>query len=85
MNYKKVTKAQVRAMFRKSLNQTVLFFPSNCGPANTTWVKGMPYNPTEYNVSYGGLDEHFNKTINSFSYYNCNSELGKRVHFYIEV
>jgi hypothetical protein len=82
---KKLTKTQVRKQFSKSLDQTVLLFPSNCGPANTTWVKGFEYNPSKYNITYKELDNHFNKFINEFSYYNCNAELGKRVHFYMNI
>jgi hypothetical protein len=80
---KKVTKTQVRKMFSKSLDQTVSLFPSNCGPQNTTWVQGMEYNPSKYGISYKDLDRHFDKFVNEFQYYNCNNELGKRVHFYI--
>lgn len=80
---RKLTKTQVRKEFKKSLNKTVLLFPSNCGPSNTTWVKGIEYNPSNYGVTYKNLDDHFNKFINEFSYYNCNSELGNRVHYYM--
>jgi len=80
---RKLTKAQVRKEFKGSLNKTVLLFPSNCSHANTTWVKGYDYNPSSYNLSYSDLESHFEKTINEFSYYNCNSELGNRVHFYM--
>lgn len=82
---KKLTKTQVRKQLSKSLNQTVLLFPSKCGPANTTWVKGFEYNPSKQGISYKELDKHFERTINEFSYYNCNSELGNRVHFYMDV
>lgn len=81
---KKLTKSQVRALFKKSLNTTVLLFPSNCGPSNTTWVRGVKYNPSNYDISYQELDEHFARFINEFSYYNCNNELGNRVHYYVD-
>jgi len=87
---KKLTKTQVRKEFRKSLNKTVLLFTSNCSPSNTTWFKGLEYkgveyNPSNYSITYKELDAHFDKFINEFAYYNCNSELGNRVHYYMEL
>jgi hypothetical protein len=87
---KKLTKSQVIAKVKK-LNEgeilPVTLFPSKCGPANTVWVQGyevplklkngVPTYETEVQ------EENFEDIINSYSYYNCNNELGKRVHFYI--
>jgi hypothetical protein len=89
---KKVTKSQVIAQLKKLNEGDVLpvsLFPSKCGPSNTTWVKGYEVNLyKDQGEFYQDLSEDGSKTFDSliidFSVYNCNSELGKRVHFYIK-
>lgn len=86
---KKVTKSRVIAQLKKMPEGEILpvtLFPSNCGPANTTWVKGFEIQlnneflqPAYKDAEFTGFDS----LVSDFSYYNCNSELGKRVHFYI--
>lgn len=76
---RKITKSQVKARIKRLKEGEKLdltLFPSKCGPFNTVWVKG-------FEVEVDSLEE-FEKIVNSFSYYNCNSELGNRVHFYVK-
>lgn len=86
---KKVTKAQVKAIQKRLetwQHLEVTLFPSNCGPSNTVWVKGYTVTLGRDGVWDAELKEFqdFESIVNSFSYYNCNAELGKRVHYYIE-
>jgi hypothetical protein len=89
---KKLTKTQVIAKLKK-LNEnevlTVTLFPSKCGPANTTWVKGFEKELTKQDLIplYPDSKEipnltEFDSLVNDFKYYNCIPELGMRVHFY---
>jgi hypothetical protein len=88
-NYKKLTKSQVIAQVKKTGKIEVDLYPSNCSPRNQTWVQGMSVdlklvdNAVMYND--GMNDISFDSVINNFSHYNCNNELGKRVHYYIEI
>lgn len=88
---KKLTKTQVIALAKKRGDQitNVELYPSKCGPANQVWVKGMNIALTAPSVSKDSIYTEngttaFERDINNFSYYNCNSELGKRVHFYVK-
>jgi hypothetical protein len=90
---KKVTKSQVIAQLKKlegDQELQVSLFPSKCGPANTAWVKGYETSLTKdaLTIEYPDNEQlknltKFDSLVNDFSYYNCNSELGNRVHFYI--
>jgi hypothetical protein len=82
----KKTITQVRAMLKKLRGNetiTVTMFPSNVRPGGV-WVQG-------FTAVYGSegfrADTHeiqtFQDDVNSFTYYNCNNELGKYVHFYV--
>jgi hypothetical protein len=93
MIMKKVTKMQVVSKLKK-LNEgeslPVTLFPSNCGPSNTVWVQGFEKELSKHDLVplYPDSKEipdltGFDSLVNDFSYYNCNKELGKRVHFYI--
>jgi hypothetical protein len=78
---KKITKSQVKALLKKLEQDQKLkvnFTSSKTHLAGfKCWVQ-----PFEIELS-NDLDE-FEKTINEFSYYNCNAEMGNRVHFYIK-
>lgn len=85
---KKITKAQAIAAAKKQGKLEVELYPSNCGPANQTWIKGYKVdlrvnNGTAFHFNEQGTPILFDSVINSFSAYNCNSELGNRVHYYI--
>ena len=54
--------------------QNIYLIPSNCSPLCNTWIE-----TTIINNSMG----NFEKIINEYSYYNCNSEMGNKIHFYI--
>lgn len=72
----KVDKAKARKTYDKG--ETVWLLPSNVRfDFNSTWVR--PYK-ISVKTCYGN---EFDNIINEFAYYNCNSELGKSVHYYI--
>lgn len=78
---KKVTKSQVEAKLRKGEAVTVWLCPSKAYPNI-----GHPFNCAIRfiwtPIDFLGLEVQRN--INSFAYYNCNAELGKTVHYYLE-
>lgn len=89
-NYVKLTKTQVIATVRKHGKIEVDLYPSNCSPANKTWVQGMTcdlkLSNNGYPVYNDGLNDiNFDTLIANFAHHNCNSELGRRVHYYVEV
>jgi hypothetical protein len=91
----KLTKSQVVAKLKRlSENETIniTLCPSNCYPnPNAMWKIFVDIDLSKEDIVpcnvLGDYDEsninNFERHINSFAYYNCNSELGNRVHFYI--
>ena len=88
--WRKITLAQVKAIARKEGQVTVYLVPSKCHPSNATWVQ-----PTEFNVEYIPSTKQFLKVtpnsggllaahLDGFRYYNCNAELGNRIHYYLK-
>ena len=76
---KKITKTQVKSIAKKEGSIKVWLCPSKCYPS--------PENP--FNValekeftSEEVLNGKFEMYLQTFSYYNCDSELGKTVHYY---
>jgi hypothetical protein len=88
----KLTKTQVIARIKKEGNVKVWLCPSKMYPhpnhpfnmaAECSFTKEdlLPKYPESKEIP--DLT-NFESVINSFSYYNCDSETGNRVHFYIE-
>jgi hypothetical protein len=85
---KKVTKAQVMTHLKKLKGEEeiqVSLFPSNCGPGNAHFLGYDIHLKNEYLLPKypGSKITCLDSLINEFVHYNCNNELGKRVHFYI--
>lgn len=77
---KKLTKTQVKAQAKKLGNVTVWLCPSNCLPdPNNPLTIAIQKAVTANDV----LSDKFDNFISTFSYYNCNKETGKTVHYYI--
>ena len=80
---KKITKNQAWEKFKKG--KTIYLLPSKAN-LNSIWVS--PYSLTkqsyEENSIYENLFDFFNCMLNAYSYYNCNSETGKRIAFYVK-
>ena len=75
MNFQKIKKPTARNLFNGGI--TVYVLPSKIRLGND-WVKPYPLN-------IFGQDEHsFDVLLANFEYYNCNTETGKNVHYYIE-
>lgn len=79
MKYKKINKTQARKLFY--CGHTLYLLPSKVifvEPHTETnaWIK-----PIE--ISLFNNKEDFDKLVNYFEYYNCNSELGLYTHFYV--
>ena len=74
-NYKRVAKKTAYNNFKN--NKTILVLPVNVRFDNM-WVQ-----PTA--ISKSSIDETFDSFINSYSYYNCDNELGEYPKYYIEI
>lgn len=57
----------------------VLFIPVNCNPLSSYFNLGI-----WEQKSLEGQYDSFEKLYNAFTYYNCNSETGKYIAFYIK-
>lgn len=80
---KKLTKTQVVSRINKHGRWEGYICPSKCSPRNDSSAFNMAMKVTfdKVQLGRGGVD----KILNEFSYYNCNSETGNRIHFYEEV
>lgn len=68
-NWIRVSKTVARKIY--AAGEPICLCPSNFRPFGC-WHHGI--------IVHGGID--FEKLINRFSYYNCNSETGRYVSFY---
>jgi hypothetical protein len=86
---KKLTKTQVKALIKKEKAVKVILCPSKMYP-----TPGHPFNMGIETEFYLDRDNNivrandwesidFENYLNSFSYYNCTSETGNGIHFYI--
>lgn len=71
----KIRKNKARKLFNEG--HELIIIPCNCSP-NGVWLKGFRICKTNLENS------DFDRLINEFEYYNCNSELGRYTHYYIE-
>ena len=74
ITYTLITKAQARKLFHSGY--TIYTLPNNLNPYNK-WVTPYAFDKT--------TTEDFDQFLNSYSYYNCNSETGRSLRFYKEV
>ena len=71
----KIRKNTARKLFNEG--QELIIIPCNCAP-NGAWLTGFRICKTNLENS------DFDRLINEFEYYNCNSELGRYTHYYLE-
>ena len=69
---KKICRSRAEKLYNKG--KEIILTPSNCSP---TSIFSLIISKQKY-------AHEFNIVCNSFYYYNCNTELGKRLHYYIE-
>lgn len=81
MNYKKVTKPIARKYYDNG--KEVYLLPCK---VNAHIVFDSSYNGfiQPYVISKHGSDGSFDKVVNEFEYYNCNSKMGYYAHYYIK-
>ena len=82
--YQQIQKRTAERLFNEGWLINII--SCNANP-NSPWINGF------YELSIELLSKHddyipeydndFKKHVNSYEYYNCNSELGKYAHFYI--
>lgn len=75
---KKLTKAQVKKLVRnlkKGETLEVGFIPCKANP-NSIWISPM------WLPIY--CEENFELTVNDYTYYNCNKEVGTYPHYYVK-
>lgn len=82
--YKQVQKRTAKRLFDE--RKTIYVISCNANP-NSQWINGfyelsleLLEQKDDYIKEY---DSDFQKHVNTYEYYNCNSELGKYAHFYI--
>lgn len=73
INYKRVDKKEARRLFEKGVSIHLL--ASKMKPF-TNWT-GVGV------VIDNDNDSDFQKVVNQFQYYNCSSETGKAIHYYV--
>ena len=84
MNYKKVNKPIARKMYNKGY--TIKLLP--CKVSDSV-VTGVPHDfdwikPVEISEKTCTHDANkFDRSVNDFEYYNCNSEMGYYSHYYV--
>lgn len=71
-NYKRIHGNTAR-MLHKDTDTVVFCLPCNMNPENV-WMHPSPIDK----------EEDFKKFVNHYSFYNCNSETGQTVAFYIK-
>lgn len=84
MNYKRVNKPIARNMYNKGCN--ILLLPCKVSdsvvtgvPHDFDWIKAVE-------ISEKTCTEEMNKfdrSVNSYEYYNCNAELGYYSHYFV--
>ena len=89
INYNGNTYTQVQKRTAEKLfnnGGTVYIIACNANPCSP-WINGFYELSLEllskHNDYIPEYDNDFRKHVNSYEYYNCNSELGKYSHFYI--
>ena len=72
--YKRINKTQAKNLYKN--NKEVYLLPSNVR-IGSKWIK-----PTKikYNDNVG---DAFDSICNEYQFYNCNSEVGKNIWFYM--
>lgn len=77
--YKRITKTTARKLF----NNNVIIYLLPCKASlNSYWFS--PYEVCKIDMVLNDTFSSFDAMINSFEYYNCNSETGKYTAFYIK-
>ena len=76
---RKITKAEAKKRYNKG--EKIYLNPSKMR-VNSFWWSAPSF--TKRDEIERGNDGDFEKLVNAFWYYNCNSEMGKVVHYYID-
>ena len=78
--YKRVNKARARKLYNDGIQ--IVLYPIEANPFSMWAGSG-------YTINISNIDENdkypptFDSIVNSFEYYNCNSEMGQYTKFYI--
>ena len=83
VNYKRVNKPTARKMY--NIGSSILLLPCKVSDKvldNThPWIK-----PVEISILTSENEENqFDRSVNSYEYYNCNSELGYYAQYYVSL
>ena len=80
---KKLTQSQAISRLKKKGNIDIIVIPCKTN-INNIWGIGFTYNPTHYIIArHHEIPQHFKRITNEYKRYNCNSELGNRLHYYV--
>lgn len=72
--FQKISKYSAKSRYERG--ESVTLCPSKCYPHTGPFSCAIEVSKTD-------RDREFSRLVNEFSYYNCNSETGNGVHFYV--
>lgn len=81
MEYKKINITTARKLYNEG--KKIIVKTSKMRIEPTMWTEPMELVKKEREEQQNEID--FDKNINIYKFYNCNSELGKTLQYYIEV
>ena len=82
-HYKKVTKPTARKLFNSGCDIFLLPSKVNAFMVFDNNDKGF-IQPVVISYKEDGGENQFDRTVNEFEYYNCNSEMGYYAHYFIK-
>jgi len=81
LQYTQVNKTTARKLYEAK--QPILLHSSNMA-FNNPWQSPFPYDKDHYDTTTFN-DKVFDNIVNSFEYYNCDSERGLYTHFFQQI
>ena len=71
-HYERITRRKAQNLFNNGVSVCIL--------ANKLHPENIYFSPYEFNSN---TENHFDSVINAYIYYNCNSETGHGVNYYV--
>lgn len=79
--YQQINKSKARRLFDKGTE--ILFHPCKMR-FNSVWQQPCVIHKGDFETHVSGVSE-FDSACNHFAHYNCDSERGTYIHFYVEI
>ena len=78
------TKINITKARKAYESDQVVYMQSSNMRFNSVWQSAMPVKKSDVESYAFNGNATFDSLVNEFTYYNCDRERGKRVHFYID-